>query len=336
MSTKAPARRGALGSGRPERRPRDLQLDRAAYACARLALLLFRALPGGAARALGRALGRLAWRVSRRYRNQVLRHMEIAFRDEASREQKETWCRRYFEHTGLSLVEFARMDLLTRENVEATVDLADASILQELLARPGGKGVLLVPAHHGNWELGGYAGAILGLPFNSVARPLDNPLLHRMVWDMRERSGNRLIEKWNVLWHLKKLLDTGHLVLMSIDQNGGVAGVFVPMFGTLASTVASPADLQAASKAPIAVCTTNRQADGIRHVFKVWDVIEHVPGEDPEAARLRILTRINRAYEQAVRAYPEQWLWVHRRWKTRPPGEQPGPDGLPPRVQTGA
>ena len=102
----------------------------------------------------------------------------------------------------------------------------------------------------------------------------------------------------------------------------------------LASTVTSPAELHLATRSPIVVATTNRCADGIRHVLRVWDVIEFTPTEDHDADVRAIITRINAAVERAVREYPEQWLWIHQRWKTRPPGEMPGADGLPPRCST--
>jgi KDO2-lipid IV(A) lauroyltransferase len=103
--------------------------------------------------------------------------------------------------------------------------------------------------------------------------------------------------------------------------------MFVPFFGSLASTVASPADLHVVTGTPIIVSTVNRKADGIHHVLRVWDIIER----DAERLDSRaVLTRINAAVERSIREYPEQWLWVHRRWKTRPPGEQPDADGLPP------
>jgi KDO2-lipid IV(A) lauroyltransferase len=84
----------------------------------------------------------------------------------------------------------------------------------------------------------------------------------------------------------------------------------------------------------IIVATMNRKADGIHHVLRVWDVIEHVRTEDHAADVKAVTTRINSAVEKAVREYPEQWLWVHKRWKTRPPNEVPGSDGLPPEIKS--
>jgi KDO2-lipid IV(A) lauroyltransferase len=322
----------ALGAGAPKRKTRNPATDRAAYAAARLVFLLLNTLPEHTARTLGRSMGCLIWKISKRYRKQIVKHMDIAFRDEFTQEQKQAWCKANFEHIGLSLVEFARMNKITPATLENYVDLSEVKVITDLVAEQNGKGVLCIPAHHGNWELSGYTVAMKGLPLKSVARPLDNPQLNEFITGLREASGNEIIEKWQVLWKLKKLLDKGGIVTMSVDQNGGVAGHFVPLFGALASTVASPAELHLASKVPIVVVSFNRQPDGVRHKFHVWDVIHHQKTADHTADVRTVLTRVNQAYEKAIRAYPEQWLWVHKRWKTRPPGEVAGPDGLPPKV----
>lgn len=293
------------------------------------ALVIFlNALPGAAARVLGRFVGRCFWRIDKRHRNQVLRHMDIAFRDEKTRAEKEALCKRFFEHMTLAAVEFARMSRLTRENIHELIDMSELKQFDKIMAKK--KGLLCIPAHHGNWELCGYSVSLLGYPLKSVARPLDNPLVNQMVKEIRERSGNELIEKWKVLWKLKKLLDRGDIVTMSVDQNGGVAGHFVPFFGSLASTVSSPAELHVVTGTPIIVCTLNRKPDGIHHELRVWDVIEHEKSDDHDAHVRAVLTRINAGVERAIRAYPEQWLWIHKRWKTRPPGEIADDKGLPP------
>lgn len=313
----------------PKRKVRDPWLDSRVLALAQALILILNVIPGGLARWIGRGLGRLAYRFDKRHRKQVLQHITIAFRDEFTREQKEDICRRYFEHTGLSVIEFARLKQVTRENVDTLCDLSELKTFDALLGR--NKGLLCVPAHHGNWELCGYAVSLKGYPLQSVARPLDNPGLNEMVRELREASGNTIVEKWKVLWKLKKMLDKGGIVTMSVDQNAGVAGLFVPMFGVAASTLTSPAELHLVSRVPIIVATMNRKSDGIHHEFRVWDVIEHSPSEDRTADVKAVTARINAAVEKAVRAYPEQWLWVHKRWKTRPVGEVPGADGLPPK-----
>ena len=328
------SKKAGLGTAAPNRGPRNPVTDRVAYAIARLFLLFFRHLPGGVARWIGRRMGDAAFICSPRYRRQMIHHMDIAYRHELSREEKERICRLNFQHLGLFLVEFSRMHWLTKENAHELVDVSQFRVLDKLLVRP--RGLIAVPGHLGNWEMCGYVASLLGYPLKSVARPLDNPLLNEMVDTIRETSGNTIIHKWQVLWKLKKLLDHQGIVTMSVDQNGGVGGVFAPLFGIQSSTIASPAELHLATRAPIVVATLNRLPDGVRHVFNVWDVIEFEKTDDYDADRLAIVTRINAAYEKAIRQYPEQWLWVHRRWKTRPEGEQPGPDGMPPRTGAGA
>lgn len=314
----------------PKRKVRDPWVDSRVHALAQALILLLNILPGSVARWLGRSAGRLLHAIDKRHRKQVIQHLTIAYRDALTAEQKADLCRRNFEHLGLSVVEFARLRQVTKENVDELCDLSELKKFDAL--KHGGRGLICIPAHHGNWELCGYAVALKGYPLQSVARPLDNPLLNDLIRDQREASGNTIIEKWKVLWKLKKLLDKGGIVTLSIDQNGGVAGIFAPMFGVLASTVSSPAELHLVSRAPIIVATMNRKADGIHHALRVWDVIEHAPTEDRAADAQAIIARINAAVEKGVREFPEQWLWVHKRWKTRPPGETPGPDGLPPQI----
>jgi len=314
----------------PKRKPRDPFWDARVAAAVSVVIELLNLLPDSVARALGRAAGALVWRIDKRHRRQILQHMDLAFRDEKTREEKERLCRAYFDHMGLAVMEFARMRKLTKENVDAVIDLSELKRFDELLAR--GKGLLCVPAHHGNWELCGYAVALKGYPLKSVARPLDNEPLNDLITAMRERSGNEIVQKWKVLWKLKKLLDHGGIVTMSIDQNGGVAGLFVPFFNVLASTVTSPAELHLLTGVPIVVATLNRKPDGIRHALHVWDVIEHPKSGDHDADVRAVITRINAAVEKSIREFPEQWLWVHKRWKSRPEGEVPGMDGLPPRI----
>jgi len=326
-----------MGARAPKRKARKRLRDGLGYGLVRVAIVWFNLLPEALALHFGRMLGWLGWALSARYRKQILRHMDIAFRDEVPAAQKRAWMKANFLHVGQSVAEFARIGRLNPAMVSQRFELEDLERLRELLdqqpiRRGRRRGLLCVVAHHGNWELAGYAAALHGLPIHSVARPLDHPGLNALIKELRERSGNRIVEKYQVLWKLKKLLDQGAMVTLSVDQNGGVAGTFVPMFGTLASTVASPAELQMVARVPIAVCSCNRLSDGKRHKFHIWDVIEYRPGGDADRERVRILERINAAYERAVRAYPEQWLWVHKRWKTRPPDETPLPNGLPPRA----
>ncbi|MCK6470961.1 MAG: lysophospholipid acyltransferase family protein [Planctomycetes bacterium] len=330
----ARGRTGGMGTAPPERAERNAFADALGAIGARLLLGFFRVLPGPVARAVARAVAALAYTLLGRKRRQMVSHMTIAFRDGMTQEEKLRWARGCFRHLALSTVEFARMTKLRKETLEQIVDLSEAKVFDELLAKGKGRGLLSVPAHHGNWELLGYAMALKGYPLISVARPLDNPKMNELVLGIRTAGGNRIIDKWQVLWKLKKEIDKGSIATMSIDQNGGTGGQFIPLFGTLASTVSSPADLYLAAKVPLVVCTLNRLSDGVRHKMHVWDVIEYEERSGSyEERRDQLLLRINAAYEKAIRTYPDQWLWGHKRWKTRPLGEKPGPDGLPPRVR---
>lgn len=312
----------------PKRRARDPFWDSRVHALVCALFTLINLLPAKVARWLGRTLGYVAWSIDVKHRRQVLRHMDIAFRNEKTREEKKKLCLNYYRHMGLSVIEFARLEKFTTANIDSIADVSALTTFDRLLSK--GKGLICIPAHHGNWELCGYAVALKGYVFKSVVRPMDNPLLDTLITSIRERSGQVLIKKWKVLWKLKKLLNQGQIVTIAVDQNGGVGGLFVPCFGVLASTITSPAELHLATGAPIIVATLNRQPDRVRHILHVWDIIEPARTDDHDRDVAVIMTRINAAVEHAVRAYPEQWLWAHKRWKTRPVGEISGLDGLPP------
>jgi KDO2-lipid IV(A) lauroyltransferase len=312
-----------------KRRPLGPVRLRAEYAVARLILLTFRHLPGGLARALAHALAELGWRLLPGKRREMLRHMDLAFRDGTPREKKLAWARANFHHLALMVVEFCRMHHLRKENLAELCDMTQLQVIFDLLKK--GRGIIGVPGHIGNWELLGYAAALLGAPMRPIVRPLDNPLVNDLVDEVRETSGIQMIRKWQALWKLKRVLAENNVISLAIDQNGGNTGIFVPLFGVLASTIPSPAVMHFNTRAPIVVATLNRLPDGVRHRFHVWDVIEDFPRTgNPKADRYAVIRRINQALEKAILAFPDQWLWGHRRWKTRPEGEMPGPDGLPP------
>ena len=140
----------AIGLPPPKRRPRSYASDRATWAFARLLILSINAIPEKLAIRLGIFFARLMWKLDGRHRKQILRHMDIAFRDEFTKEQKAAWCKANFEHVGRSVVEFARQHRLTPETMGQYVDLADVQIMRDLLAEQKGKGILCVPGHHGN------------------------------------------------------------------------------------------------------------------------------------------------------------------------------------------
>ncbi len=184
--------------------------------------------------------------------------------------------------------------------------------------------VILLTGHFGNWELLGYALATLGIGVNAIARPIDNPLVNRWLLGVRERQGMRVITKWGATDEMQRILEVGGTLGFIGDQNAGDKGMFVPFFGRLASTYKSIGLLAMHYNAPVICGYALRTGEDFHYEIGVTDIIrpEHWDGQpDP----LYYLTaRYMRAVESMVRLEPGQYLWVHRRWKSRPRFERLG------------
>lgn len=185
-------------------------------------------------------------------------------------------------------------------------------------AKRRGKGVLFATAHLGNWELSAFAHALLTEPMNVVVRPLDNPLIDRIAEERRTLSGNRIIGKRDFLRPILRALHHNEAVGVLVDQNAlADRGVFVDFFGLPACTDPSFAKLAAHSGAAVIPGFAFWIESARRYVLKFYPALE-MTGDV-----LRDTQTVQSAVEAAIREHPDQWLWVHRRWKTRPVG-QPG------------
>ena len=179
-----------------------------------------------------------------------------------------------------------------------------------------GRGVLFATGHLGNWELSAFAHGRLAGPMHVVVRPLDNPWIDRLVSRRRALSGNRVIEKKDFARGILSALRHNEAVGILIDQNAGLQdGVFVDFFGIPACSGAGFARMAAHSGAAVipGFAVWNRQER--RYVLKFYPPVEMTGDAREDTARLQ------KQMEAAIREHPDQWLWIHRRWKTRPPGE---------------
>ena len=180
---------------------------------------------------------------------------------------------------------------------------------------------LVLTAHLGNWELLTLAPALTGYPLAVVARALDSPTLNVWADRIRRTGGVDIIDKREALRPVLAALRHGRLVGVLLDQNTSRReGVFVPFFGRLASTSRALAVLALRTRTPIVPAFTRRLAPG-RHVITVYPALP-LPSENDGTAILALTARCTAVIENAVRATPEQWLWAHDRWRTRPAGER--------------
>jgi KDO2-lipid IV(A) lauroyltransferase len=265
---------------------------------------------------LGRRLGDAARLLVPARRRVADANLARAFPAPAARARRRL-CRRCYEHLGMMLAELAVV--LTRP-LEATLARVTVDGLDRLKAAMDEHGrALLLTAHVGNWELLTVAHRLTGYPLTIVARPLDSAGLNAVAARLRRKSGVELVDKANAARPILRALAAGRLVGILLDQNAARhESVFVPFFGRLASTSKSMAVFALRTGAPVLPVFTWREAWG-RHRVAIGAAIEVPSGLPIETAIVELTRRCTAAIEDAIRARPEQWLWMHLRWRTRPP-----------------
>jgi KDO2-lipid IV(A) lauroyltransferase len=277
-------------------------------------LCFFRILPFRAALAAGRGVGALLGALDRGHRHLAERQLEEAGfpPEEASR-----LARGLYAHLGICVAELAWVERRVAEKaVGEWVRIEGLDHVHAALAK--GKGLGLVAGHLGNWELGAVAMGAAGVPLSLVVRPLDNPRLDARLVALRRAGGSEVIQKRNALRAIREVLSRGRGVVMLIDQDAREHGVFVDFFGRPASTIPSIAAIALRTGAPLLVTAMRREPGNLTHVLS-FDPVEPPPstGDGKEDAR-RLTAMLTARLEARIRQAPEQWLWMHRRWKTRP------------------
>src|SRR3989441_5885062 len=293
--------------------------QRLEYALAWVIIKILGGLPRSLSRAAAIALSWTIYLIHVRLRHVGMRNLKLAFPEKTRRERARI-LRGVFTSLGRQLAEVCLFPTYTLENVGKVVVYDGFENFERALAR--GKGVLFLTAHLGGWELSAFAHSLYGHPLHVVMRALDNPYLDQLSRQYRTMHGNSMIDKDEPVRALLSAMKAGETVGILMDTNmTPQQGVFVNFFGIPACT--------ASGLARIALRTDAAVVPG----FTIWDpklqkyrlrfdpVVELIRTGDDEAdivANTQLFTKI---IEDFVRRYPDQWLWVHRRWKTRPVGD---------------
>jgi tetraacyldisaccharide 4'-kinase len=315
FSDEARLRERVLAAGRRpamRSRPNPRLEETAAGAFARVVALL----PRGASLALGRGLGRLLADLDRRHVRVALDNLAQAFPHWDAARRLRT-AREVYAHFGQVLVELFWLPGRGRDEVLSLVEVEGREHVESAMA--AGRGALLVTAHIGNWELHGLAHGWTFGPIGVVARPLDNPRLDRRLCALRTAGGNAVIYKRHALAQMLRTLRGGGGLAILVDQNVQEKdGIFVDFFGRPAATTTVAAALALKTGCALVPCHTELRPDGRYRVVYDPPVVPR-PAAQREAEILRLTQELTRVIEGWVREVPEQWLWVHRRWKTQPP-----------------
>lgn len=286
------------------------------YAAVQAASLLARGAGRRASDAFGRGLGRLAYRPFGIRRAVVEEHLRRAFPDQSGAWVHATAAAAY-AHIGAEAMALLRLAGDEAEQVLARTEVVGLEALRAALA--AGKGAVLATGHLGNWEIGGAALAVRGIPLDAVAQPQENPLFDAALERMRSGLGMQVIDRRRATPLALRSLRRGRVVAFVADQDARGHGVFVPFFGRPASTHRGPALLALRTGAPVFVGTALRLPGG-RYRIEL-DRVDPALADDPEEAIRRITAAFTARLEKAARRAPEQYFWLHRRWKTPPPQE---------------
>lgn len=266
-------------------------------------------------RRLFTALAALFYHIVPRQRMIALHNLRSAFPEKTDEEIVKI-ARGVYRTMGTVAAEFFDIPKLTPENVREIVETQGLENCEQALAK--GKGVLLFSAHFGNWELEAAAVALLVKPAVVIYRALDSPLLENLVLRVRSASGNKPLRKENAMLSMFRTLKKNGMLGILIDQNvDWYEGVFVDYFGRPACTTSGLALLALLSGAPVLPVYLVRLPDG-RYRLVIEPEVEVIDTGDRDADVIVNTQRFTKVIENTVRKYPDQWLWVHQRWKTQP------------------
>jgi len=295
----------------------NLQID-LEYGVVRFMLAVFASMPLRAALRIGASLAVCFSWCAGRLRHTGERNLEIAF-PELSIGERRLLLRRTFGNLGRLLGVFSQFT----KQPENLLEIIDRDGFEYLAAaKQAGRGIILFTGHVGAWELSSFALSLFGHPLSFLVRRIDNPKIEAMIDRARTHLGNRTIDKRSAAREMMEILRAGETLGILVDLNTlDREGIFVDFFGRPASTTFMVAKLAL------------RTGAAVLPVFAPWDkergcfllkvdpplLIERTGNEQEDVRRLT--QQYTRIVEDYVRRYPDQWLWIHRRWKTRPPGE---------------
>lgn len=295
--------------------------DSLEYALARLVLGSLGLPPRAVSIVLGRAIGRVAYWLPGKLRSTGERNLLMAF-PELSESARRQLLRGCFDSLGRLLGEFSQFPRATAESLRRMIVYDEVGLAHLRAAEKDGRGVIFLTGHLGAWELLSFGWSALEYPISFLVRPIDNPRIEEMIESVRTRFGNRAIDKKNAAREsLRVLREGGTLGILSDLNTQTREGVFVPFFGRLACTTAGIATLALKTDAIVIPTCAVWDKERKRYFFHGDPPVELVRTGDRQKDVEINTAHFAEAIERLVRRYPDQWLWIHRRWKTRPPGE---------------
>jgi KDO2-lipid IV(A) lauroyltransferase len=299
---------------------RNKFIDLSQYVGLRVVSMLLHSFPVNANLRTAKLLGDFMWVIDRKHRDRAMGNLRRSFPD-MPLEQRERLARRSMQQLFMLFIEVLFTTRLV--HIDTWADYCELEnfreVLQLLLKRD--QGLIMLTGHFGNWEILGYVLATLGFNTTSIARPLDNPYVNDWLLGVREKMGQKIIAKKGATEEVTEVLGRGGAVGFIADQNAGSKGIFVDFFGRKASTYKSIGLLAMEYEVPIVIGYARRVDDQFKFVVGAEDIIFPEEWKDQDDPLRYITQRYTKGIEDFVRHDPGQYLWIHRRWKTRPKGE---------------
>jgi KDO2-lipid IV(A) lauroyltransferase len=289
------------------------------YATARALLAAFGALPQHVSLRVGSTMAGGAYYFSGRLRRTGERNLRLAF-PELSPAERQRLLRGSFKNLGRLLGMFSQFANSKPETLKHIIDCEGLEHLDA--AQRSGRGVILFTGHVGAWELTSFALSLFNHPLSFLVRPIDNPKIEALIDGARTRLGNRTIDKTSAAREMLQILQGGGTLGILVDLNTlDREGIFVDFFGVPASTTFMLAKLALRTGADVLPVFAPWDKERERFLLKIGaPLVVDRTGDEEEDVR-RLTQSFTSVVENYVRRYPDQWLWIHRRWKTRPPGE---------------
>lgn len=290
------------------------------YAAAKSVLSTLGHLPAPAAMALGRTMGKLAYFLAGNLRKTGMTNLRLAF-PEKTDEQREQLLRECFANLGRQLGFFSQFSTRSQAELQKLTEPHGLENLEAAKAHMN-SGLILFTAHLGAWELTSFGPSLFGYSFNFLVRRIDNPRIEDLVDRVRTRFGNKTIDKLSAARAMVKILRSKGILGLLPDLNTlDAEAIFVDFFGVPAATNFIMAKLALRTQSPIIPIFAPWSEEKQKYLLLIGPPvsIEQTGDEDEDVRRLT--TKLSQHIENEIRRYPGQWLWIHKRWKTRPKGE---------------
>ncbi len=275
---------------------------------------LFRWLPLGLSRALGRLVGVLGGRVLKIRKRVAIDNIRQAFPDRSQIEEERLYQSAWL-HFGMVAAELSRLPRMNLADLKQQIACNFNDFLDEIFSR--GKGAIFVSGHLGNWEWLGAMVATEGFPFTFVVEQQSNRLVEAWIDRMRARENVEIFSRTQAAKGTLQALKKNRMVAMLSDQDAGQAGAFVPFFNKLASTPRGPAVFHLKTGAPLIYGCCCRENG--RYCLSFVEIVPPTLSGNREEDERAIMAIITARLEADIRRYPDQYMWFHRRWKTGPP-----------------